>query len=152
MLSSVTFSSDNETLVINGNSKWVVKIPIYISKKNAADKKKIIENAILDACNNYGIDCVSHENLKKLAKEVVDSFYEKARVVKHEHATPPSHPIITERYNGDYFECLINCIKKEVKGEDALPRQITYAILSGYSNDPFNLGVLAPTSTGRVIR
>jgi len=50
---------------------------------------------------------------------------------------------------GDYVEYIINCIKKEVKQDDSLVRQILYTVLSAYSNDPINLGIMAPTSEGK---
>jgi hypothetical protein len=40
-------------------------------------------------------------------------------------------------------------IKKKVMQEDALIRQILYACLSSVSDDPINLGIIAPTSEGK---
>jgi hypothetical protein len=88
------------------------------------------------------------DNIKRRAKEIVDVIYARARVTKN-HVVQPSHPIITEQYRNDYFEFLIACIKRVVKEENALVRQITYTMLSAYCNDPINLGVMAPTSTGK---
>jgi hypothetical protein len=48
------------------------------------------------------------------------------------------------------FEFVVNSIKKTVKCEDTLIRQILYTGLSAYVEDePINLGVLAPTSEGK---
>ena len=41
--------------------------------------------------------------------------------------------------NKDYCEFVINTIKKTVKQEDALIRQILYTGLSAYTSDPINL-------------
>jgi hypothetical protein len=49
----------------------------------------------------------------------------------------------------DFAEFIISCIKKTVKQEDALVRQIVYTMLSAYSNNPINLGIIAPTSEGK---
>src|SRR5919199_871177 len=49
----------------------------------------------------------------------------------------------------DYAEFVINTIKKTVKQEDSLVRQIFYSALSAYTNDPINLGIIAPTSEGK---
>jgi hypothetical protein len=50
----------------------------------------------------------------------------------------------------EFFEYVIKTIKKTVKCEDALIRQILYTGLSTYvEDDPINLGVLAPTSEGK---
>jgi hypothetical protein len=40
-------------------------------------------------------------------------------------------------------------LKKTVKQEDSLVRQICYTGLSAYTNDPINLGIIAPTSEGK---
>lgn len=50
----------------------------------------------------------------------------------------------------DYLEYIVNCIKKTVKCEDVLIKQILYTGFSAYiEDDPINLGVLAPTSEGK---
>jgi hypothetical protein len=49
----------------------------------------------------------------------------------------------------DYAECVIKTLKKTVKQEDSLVRQICYTGLSAYTNDPINLGIIAPTSEGK---
>ena len=49
--------------------------------------------------------------------------------------------------NNDFFEYVIRTVKKTVKCEDALIRQILYTGLSSYiQDDPINLGIIAPTS------
>jgi hypothetical protein len=50
---------------------------------------------------------------------------------------------------GDYAEFVIKIIKKTVKQEDSLVRQIFYSALSSYTKDPINLGIIAPTSEGK---
>jgi hypothetical protein len=51
--------------------------------------------------------------------------------------------------NGDHAEYVIKTVKKTVKQEDSLVRQIFYSALSGYTKDPINLGIIAPTSEGK---
>ncbi len=58
-------------------------------------------------------------------------------------------PEIPARLRNDYFEYLVWCAQKEVKQENALIRQIDLTILSAYGSDPSNLGIMAPTSTGK---
>ena len=49
--------------------------------------------------------------------------------------------------NNDFFEYVIRTVKKTVKCEDALIRQILYTGLSSYIQDnPINLGIIVPTS------
>lgn len=147
-LSFVTLEDDNLTMFLNAEPKYSIILPVSITKKNGADKQKKVEARILDGCNNYGIDYVSEENIQNRAKEIVDQLYERARGTKN-YVPHPSHPTILEKYGNDYFEFLIDCIKSTVKEENALIRQIMYTKLSPYGNDPINLGVLAPTSTGK---
>jgi hypothetical protein len=49
----------------------------------------------------------------------------------------------------DYAEFIIRTVKKTVKQEDSLVRQIVYTALSKDSSNPQNLAVLAPTSEGK---
>lgn len=53
-------------------------------------------------------------------------------------------------FDGDFINYIIKQIKKTVKCEDVLIRQILYTILSSYvRDDPINLGIIAPTSEGK---
>jgi hypothetical protein len=55
-----------------------------------------------------------------------------------------------EKRRTNYFEFVVSSIKKTVKCEDALIRQVLYTGLSTYvEDDPINLGILAPTSEGK---
>ena len=125
-----------------------MRLPLNISAIKVAEKQKAIETTILNACNSFGLDYVSMDNVRQRAKEIVDLLYERARTTKN-YIVPPSHSIISDTYKNDYFEYLMDCIKRTVKEEDALSRQIMYTMLSANGNDPINLGVLAPTSTGK---
>ncbi len=49
----------------------------------------------------------------------------------------------------NYVDFVLSTIKKTVKKEDTLIRQILYTGLSTYSLDPINLGIIAPTSEGK---
>ncbi len=146
-LSFVQPSDDNKRILLNGDPKYSIELPASFTRKNA-NKEKMVEDAIFGGCENKGLDYVSTENVRKLAKEVVDQSYERSRVTKN-YTAPPAHPIIVDHFRNDYFEFLIHCIQRTVKEENALIRQIMYTVLSGYTQDPINLGVLAPTSTGK---
>ncbi|MGI9012484.1 MAG: hypothetical protein ACR2F1_15040 [Nitrososphaeraceae archaeon] len=53
-------------------------------------------------------------------------------------------------HSNNFIEYVIEKIKKTVKYEDVLIRQILYTGLSSYiGDDPINLGILAPTSEGK---
>jgi hypothetical protein len=49
----------------------------------------------------------------------------------------------------DYAEYVVKTLKKTIKQEDSLVRQIVYTGLSAYADDPINLGIIAPTSEGK---
>jgi len=49
----------------------------------------------------------------------------------------------------DYAEFVIKTAKRTVKQENSLVRQIFYSGISVYTNDPINLGIIAPTSEGK---
>lgn len=146
-LSFVVLSDDNKRILLNGEAKYSIELPLRFVRKNA-NKQRMIEDAIFEGCHNKGLDYVTPENVKKLAKQVVDQFYERGRVAK-KYVAPPSHPIIADKYKNDYFEFLLDCNKRTVKGEDVMLRQIDYTMLSCYTQDPMNLGIIAPTSTGK---
>jgi hypothetical protein len=55
----------------------------------------------------------------------------------------------TEIPHRDYTKFIIETIKKTVKREDVLIRQVLYTGLSTYTFEPLNLAVLAPTSEGK---
>jgi hypothetical protein len=56
---------------------------------------------------------------------------------------------LSEIPNKDYSEFIINTIKKEVKRDDVLVRQVLYTAMSAYTFDPINLGIISPTSEGK---
>src|SRR2546428_11961683 len=51
--------------------------------------------------------------------------------------------------NQDYAEYIISCANKEIKQDDNLTRRIVYTMLSANTNNPINLGIIAPTSEGK---
>jgi hypothetical protein len=55
-------------------------------------------------------------------------------------------PFIPDR---DYVEHVFRTLKKTVRCEDSLLRQIVYSALSKDSSNPINLAILAPTSEGK---
>jgi hypothetical protein len=147
-LSFVSLECDNVTMTLNGNPKYSLRLPISIRWKTAEEKKRIVKDNIFEGCHTLGVDHVSEDNVDKRTKEVVDQLYERARVSKR-YVAPPAHPDIAEQYGNNYFEFLVDCSKKTVKEESALIRQVDYTLLSPYGNDPINLGVIAPTSSGK---
>jgi hypothetical protein len=57
--------------------------------------------------------------------------------------------LISEIPSRDYANFVTETIKKTVKREDVLVRQVLYAGLSAYTFEPLNLAILAPTSEGK---
>jgi len=56
---------------------------------------------------------------------------------------------LAEIPNKDYAGFVINTVKKEVKRDDVLIRQVFYTGLSAYTFDPMNLFIISPTSEGK---
>jgi hypothetical protein len=81
-LSFVSLDDDNKTILLNDEPKYAVALPVNISRKNAASKRDIIEKLILDGCDKFRIDYVSEDNIKNVAKEAVNQFYERPRMTK----------------------------------------------------------------------
>jgi hypothetical protein len=58
--------------------------------------------------------------------------------------------LVTQTHTEDIVEYFFKTVKKTVKCEDVLVRQIGYTALSSYiEDDPLNLGIMAPTSEGK---
>lgn len=55
----------------------------------------------------------------------------------------------SETLDYGFADFVIKTIKKTVKREDSLIRQLFYTGLSAYSNKPINIGIKAPTSEGK---
>ena len=77
-------------------------------------------------------------------KVVVDG--NKKKKVCDKLRTRPDDPRIL---NGDCAEFVIRSVKKTIKQEDSLVRQILYTCWSAHTKDPINLGIMAPTSEGK---
>jgi hypothetical protein len=61
----------------------------------------------------------------------------------------PSRDLDPHVQDRDYAEFVIKTIKKTVKSEDSLVRQLLYVGLSAKSNNPQSMGIRAPTSEGK---
>jgi hypothetical protein len=60
------------------------------------------------------------------------------------------HELRSKISGSDYIEYAIKMIKKTVKSDDTLIKQILYTGLSSYIQiDPINLGIISPTSEGK---
>lgn len=104
------------------------------------------------------LDDKEFERQWKCALDFISKSKEGGREQGHQYHQQPSIPTITTRCTDlgpppipdrDCAEFVIRTIKKTVKQEDSLVRQIVYSALSGYSKDPINLGIIAPTSEGK---
>ena len=94
-LSFVTLADDGYTLQLNGESNYSVRLPLDISRKKAAEKQNAIESTILNACNSFGVDYVSMDNIKRRAKEIVDLLDKRWAIVRGEKGSKKSRPKVT---------------------------------------------------------
>jgi len=171
-LSFVSLSDDNSTILLNGESKYSVTLPMLISRQKAAGKREAIENAILFGCKSFGIDEISDENVKNITKEVVDQFYERDRAVaaakrarknkkqqqdEEEQATPPPPPPpeppieltddLTREITWEEIAVILNTSIKR----DRPAKLITFSakLLAQTDEDQLNVGYQAESSTGK---
>lgn len=79
-LSFATLNDDGFTMLLNGDEKYSVRLPMNILRKKATDRQESIETEMLNGCNSLGLDYVSMDNIQRRAKEVVDLLYERTRV------------------------------------------------------------------------
>lgn len=73
----------NLTILLNGEQAYPILLPKYISvKRMREDKTRIVQNKIYEGCHMHGIDYISQDNVRKLAKEIVNLLYERAAASK----------------------------------------------------------------------
>ena len=144
-LQSLSLDDTGSACFINGKSEWVILLPDLLSRK-------IVEDLLHEHCQKYDIDCVEPGNVSDWATYVVQHAFRlrvadgnkkkesgQLRTKPHDHRIP----------NGDCTEFVIRSVKRTIKQEDSLVRQILYTCWSGHTNDPINLGIMAPTSEGK---
>jgi hypothetical protein len=157
-LSCVVLHDDNITMLMNGESGYPTRLPITISKKSSDDKKRIVEDKILDGCGKYRIDYVSEDNLKNRAKEVVDQLYERARVAKknYNNIAPPAPPPLPptplpkELTKEISWEEVADILSTSIRNDEA-PKLITFCamLLAQTNKDQLNIGFQAESTTGK---
>jgi hypothetical protein len=131
---------------INGKSEWVFLLPDLLSRK-------IVEDLVYEHCQKYDIDYVDPDNISNWATHVVQHAFRlrvvdgnKKKKVGDKLRTRPDDPRIPNR---DCAEFVIRSVKKTIKQEDSLVRQVLYTCWSANTKDPINLGIMAPTSEGK---
>ena len=87
-----------------------------------------------------------YEQLRKYGKEI----FEPRNSTENNNIIIDEQELASKIHNNDFIECFFKTVKRTVKCEDVLIRQIGYAALSSYiEDDPLNLGIMAPTSEGK---
>ena len=101
-----------------------------------------------DDHDNRGNGHNSNDGIEQLKKGLVTAQDEDESSDNGQYMTLKAEldPMIPDR---DYVEHVIRTIKRTVKQEDSLVRQIAYTGFSKDSANPINLAVLAPTSEGK---
>lgn len=97
-----------------------------------------------DHCNNNNDDDIE-QHKKKLADQEKNT----ADNGDNHYMTTLKAELESKVIDSDYTEFVIRIIKRTVRQEDSLVRQIFYTGLSKNSANPLNLAVLAPTSEGK---
>ncbi len=104
------------------------------------------ENTLIDT-DNIKKQLLSDQE-KCLEEQIKDKIKDTENY--HKKITIDEQELKSKIHIDDYVEYLIQIVKKTVKCEDSLIRQILYTGLSSYIwDDPINLGIMAPTSEGK---
>lgn len=119
----------------------------------------------MSTSDNIDIDKEVRERLKEFDEEIKDEIERKTKagiipdfsknIVNYNGKGTDSNQSTQQQtvipiQNPNFIEYVIDQVKKTVKCEDALIRQILYTGLSSYiGDDPINLGIIAPTSEGK---
>ncbi len=103
-----------------------------------------------DSNNDDNFDDILAES----TTNIQDSINNKTEIIHHlnylQNLLETSiNPKEFEEHGRNYIEYLVSTVKKTVRQEDSLIRQILYTAFSAYSKDPINLGIMAPTSEGK---
>lgn len=144
-LQYLSVDNTGSTCFINGKSEWAILLPDLLSRK-------IVEDLVYEHCQKYDIDRVDPDNVSNWATHVVQHAF-RLRVVdgnkKKVGDKLRTRPDDLRILNRDCAELVIRSVKKTIKQEDSLVRQILYTCWSAYTKDPINLGIMAPTSEGK---
>jgi hypothetical protein len=128
--------------MIDFNSEYDPEDIEKIDKENIEEQEEYIKRKYDTAeIPNYSNTTTNSNQYQQQQISIHDLFFDK----------PIDEELIkSEIQTNDFVEYIIKQIKKTVKCEDILIRQILYTGLSSYIEfDPINLGIIAPTSEGK---
>ena len=135
---------------------WIKTIASFEKEsKDIIIDKKIIQKVGVCLSENWLKLCGYERNIDTISNDGNDK-----RNGNEDHGNENGHnnttdnniipnPDLEKIPDRDYAEFVITTAKKTVKCEDSLVRQIVYTGLSADSNEPVNLGIIAPTSEGK---
>jgi hypothetical protein len=155
---------DDKFVVYEGNNRHLQVLRFCESEFIRSNRQLTFDELLARATTWNEKHCrrpLSLDDVKKLVKQAKDWISNNNNNNKKSSVSLDSHEIkenenvaIYEELSGKipekkFAEYIINTCKKTVKREDALIRLILYAGLSSYTQDPLNLGIVAPTSEGK---
>lgn len=91
---------------------------------------------------------ITNEKIEKIKKKLLEDQNEEASP-DNDYLTALRKELESKILDKDYAEFIVRIIKRTVRREDSLVRQIFYTAISKDSTNPINLAVLAPTSEGK---
>jgi hypothetical protein len=144
-------SYNDDRILINGDSKYVVPIPKRVGKE-------VIENAVYEYCQKYNIDYVSTENVTKWSTEIIKQYHLKKLRSKDkiEEKTPAEalqeqEVVLTDEIIKEVtFEEISAILSTSIKKDEAA-KLITFAgmLLAQSNEDQLNLGFQSESSAGK---
>ena len=110
----------------------------------------------MTANSNNNNDYNERDDLDRLKEQILSDQEKDIEKQKQSHTINYDNIVIDDGrdlkskiLNWGFADFVIKTIKKTVKREDSLIRQLFYTGLSTYSNRPINIGIKAPTSEGK---
>jgi hypothetical protein len=161
-LSFVSLTDDNYTMLLNGDVRYSIRLPLDFSRKRAAERQKIIEGLTYNGCTTFELDYISENNVKSLSREIVDLTFERARAKKKNmtdantdisHKTEKEEPPVeltddlTRELTWEELAVILNTSVKR----DKAPKVISFCamLLAQTNEDQLNIGYQSESSTGK---
>jgi hypothetical protein len=149
-------------MLLNGDVRYSIRLPLDFSRKRAAERQKIIEGLTYNGCTTFELDYISENNVKSLSREIVDLTFERARAKKKNmtdantdisHKTEKEEPPVeltddlTRELTWEELAVILNTSVKR----DKAPKVISFCamLLAQTNEDQLNIGYQSESSTGK---
>lgn len=84
----VTLVDDGYSLLLNGDQRYSIRLPMDLSRKTVAGKQNAVETEIRNGCNSFGLNTVNSENIRRRAEEAITSLEQRWATAREERLRP----------------------------------------------------------------